>query len=209
MQGGSLIPIYGQLIVPVEKSLFFKWNTLACFLEELRRKGYAEWFWGEPKGNRVHPFCPHARCVMLLRSLQGPDEVKEALTKLWMWEGVDRGGPIDLHLISFNFKLRKQWRKHGRMTQWGRGGRRPAGAHMCVGRHGWAVGFYKSNVKAVLAPKRGEVWDNFSVTLVVLLAGVFAGWSEQVCLRFCSLTTGTSPRQFLSHSCKDCLCRWC
>lgn len=37
------------LLDPVEKSLFFTLNTLACFLEELS-KDYAEGFWGEPKG---------------------------------------------------------------------------------------------------------------------------------------------------------------
>ena len=28
-----------------------------------------------------------------------------------------------------------------------------------VGRHGWAVGFYTSNVQAVLAPVKGEMFE--------------------------------------------------
>lgn len=151
---------------------------------------------------------PCARCAMLLRSLQGPDEVKEVLSKLWVWEGVDRGGPTDLQQSLSTSSWGSSEENMGRMTQWGRGGRCPAGAHMWADMAGqW--GSTKAMSRLCLPPKRGRCLRRFSVTLVVLLAGVFAGWSEQVCLQVLLSDMGTSPRQFLSHSCKDCLCRWC
>ena len=109
------------------------------------------------RGNRVPPpsvpTCQvrHA-AQMLFRGLMKWRRSYQSCWRKRRWTGVDLQICSNLFQLQVEEVVKKTW------EGWPGGG---VVSFWCshVGRHGWAVGFYTSNVQAVLAPVKGEMFE--------------------------------------------------